>query len=72
MQACPSQRWCQVIEDHGLSPAFRLGSLPWIVDDEWVEMGNCIEDKLWPTARAQADAFPGQPFSAAVFSHMHQ
>ena len=72
MQPCPSQRWCQVIEDHGLSPAFRLGPLPWIVDDEGVEMGNCTQDELWPTARTQADAFPGQPFSAAVFPHMHQ
>ena len=72
MQASPTQRWGEVIDDHRLPATFRLGSFTGVIDDERIEMGDGIQDELRPAVPAQSNALAWKPLSAAVLADMDQ
>jgi hypothetical protein len=55
MQASPAQRWSEVIDDHGMAATLGLGSLPRIIDDERIYMGNWGKGQCWPTGVTQSN-----------------
>ena len=71
MQACPSEGWRQVIEDHRLAAALGLGTLAGIVDDEGIKVWQRPQGPLRKTAGGQPQSLARQPFQVAVLAHMH-
>ena len=73
MQSSAAEGRREVIHHHGMATALGLRSLPRVIDDERIEMGDGPERQLGRTARAETHGFAWQPFGAAVLSHMqHQ
>ena len=71
VQTGAAQGWGEVIQHHRMAPAFGLGSLPWVVDDEGVEMRQGTKGEIGATGRTETHPFARQPFSTAVLAHMH-
>ena len=60
-----------MVEDHGLAAALGLGTLPRVVDNEWIEMGHGAEGQLGEAGATEAQPLAWEPFQVAVLAHMN-
>ena len=71
MQSRPTERRREMVEDHCMPAPFGLGSLPGIVDDERIQMGNGPQRQTGRAGSTEADRFARQPLRAAVLADMN-
>ena len=67
----PGQRWREMVDDHGLRPAFGLCAFARVIDNEGINVWHRPQGSFRQAFFGQSNRLSGKPFEISVLAHMH-